>query len=215
VARALALSELTGARVILGPITTREGVELMREAKRRRLSVAAWTAPHYFTLTEEAVVAHGTLAKVTPPLRAPEDRDALVKGLADGTLDAVASDHAPQSRSAKEQEFLLAPFGMIGLETLLPLAVTRLVEPGHMSWTDLVRRMSTAPADLLGIPAGRLSEGSPADVVIIDPTEERKLSSFSSKSQNSPFLGASLRGFPQAVIVGGRLVLRREALKTA
>ncbi len=215
VARSLALADLTGARVILGPITTREGVELMREAKRRRLPVAAWTAPHYFTLTEESVVEHGSLAKVSPPLRGPEDRDAVIKGIADGTLDIVASDHAPHSRSAKEQEFSVAPFGMIGLETLLPLAVTRLVEPGHVSWLELIRRLSTAPAKVLNIPAGTLSEGAPADVVIIDPAEERKLVTFGSKSQNSPFLGASLRGFPQAVIVGGRLVLRREALKTA
>jgi dihydroorotase len=215
VARSLALAELTGAHVILGPLTTREGVDLLREAKRRRLPVTAWTAPHYFSLTEESVVEHGTLAKVSPPLRSAADRDALVKGLADGTLDVIASDHGPQSRSAKEQEFSQAPFGIIGLETMLPLAVTRLVEPGHLSWLELIRRLSTAPADVLGVPAGKLAEGAPADVVIIDPAEERKLSSFSSKSQNSPFLGVTLRGFPQAVIVGGQMVLRREALKTA
>lgn len=213
--RALALAELTGARVILGPVTTAEGVHLVRDAKRRNPAVAAWTAPHYFALTDEAVAAHGALAKVSPPLRSVEDRNALVQGLADGTIDAVASDHAPHGRSSKESEYPLAPFGMIGLETLLPLAVTRLLEPGHLSWVELVRRLSARPAELLGLPVGQLGDGAPADIVIIDPAEERKLTAFSSKSQNSPFLGAVLRGFPQAVVVGGRLVLRREALKTA
>jgi dihydroorotase len=214
-ARAIALAELTGARVILGPITTREGAEMVRDAKRRLSTVAAWTAPHYFTLTEDDVLTHGALAKVSPPLRAVEDKNALVQALADGAIDAVASDHAPHGRSSKEQEFTVAPFGMIGLETLLPLSLARLVEPGHLSWMEVLRRLSTAPAQLLGLPVGRLSEGAPADVLVLDPMEERKLGSFSSKSQNSPFLGASLRGFPQAVIVGGRVVSRRESLKTA
>lgn len=213
--RALAVAELTGARVVLGPITTREGAELIRDAKRRSLAVSAWTAPHYFTLTEEDVAAHGALAKVSPPLRAVEDKNAIVQALADGTIGIIASDHSPHGRSSKEQEFNIAPFGMIGLETLLPLAVARLVEPGHLSWMEALRRLSTAPADALKLPVGRLTEGAPADVLILDPMEERRIASFSSKSQNSPFLGASLRGFPQAVIVGGRVVLRREALKTA
>jgi dihydroorotase len=214
-ARVLALAELTGARLVLGPITTRQGVERIRDAKRRELPVVCWTAPHYFTLTDEAVVEHGSMAKVRPPLREADDREALLRALADGIIDAVASDHAPQGRSAKEQEFSAAPFGMIGLETLLPLVVTRLVEPGHLSWLEAIRRLSTSPAQLLKLPAGTLADGAPADIVVIDPSEERKISAFSSKSRNSPFLGATLRGFPQAVLVGGHVVLRREALKTA
>ena len=147
-------------------------------------------------------------------MRESDDREALLRGLADGIIDAVASDHAPQGRSSKEQEFTAAPFGMIGLETLLSLVVTKLVEPGHLSWLEAVRRLSTAPAQLLKLPAGTLAEGASADVVVIDPAEERKISAFSSKSRNSPFLGETLRGFPQAVFVGGKGVLRREALKT-
>lgn len=215
IARALAISELTGARVILGPISTREGADMIRDAKRRSTPISAWTAPHYFTLTEEDVVAHGALAKVSPPLRKTEDKNAIVQALADGTIDIIASDHAPYGRSSKEQEFSQAPFGIIGLETLLPLSVARLVEPGNLSWMEAIRRLSTTPAEVLKLPVGKLAEGAPADVLILDPMEERKIGSFSSKSQNSPFLGASLRGFPQAVIVGGRLVVRREALKTA
>jgi dihydroorotase len=122
-------------------------------------------------------------------------------------LDAIASDHAPQGRSAKEQEFSAAPFGMVGLETLLPLVVTRLIEPGRLSWPDAVRRLSVEPAKLLKLPAGTLAEGAPADVVVIDPAQERTLSSFRSKSRNSPFLGATLRGFATAVFVGGRPVV--------
>jgi dihydroorotase len=206
-ARAFALAELTGARLILGPLSTREGVDALREAKRRGLSVAGWTAPHYFTLTEEAVLEFGAFAKVRPPLRTAADVEALIRGLADGTLDAIASDHAPQGRSAKEQEFSAAPFGMVGLETLLPLVVTRLIEPGRLSWPDAVRRLSVEPAKLLKLPAGTLAEGAPADVVVIDPAQERTLSSFRSKSRNSPFLGATLRGFATAVFVGGRPVV--------
>jgi dihydroorotase len=206
-ARAFALAELTGARLILGPLTTCEGVEALREAKRRGLAVAGWTAPHYLTLTEDAILEHGALAKVTPPLRTARDAEALIVGLADGTVDAIASDHSPQSRSAKEQEFAVAPFGMIGLETLLPLVVTRLVLPGRLSWLDAVRRLSAEPARLLKLPVGTLAEGAPADVVVIDPAEERKVSSFRSKSRNSPFFGATLRGFATAVFVGGRPVV--------
>jgi dihydroorotase len=215
VGRDIALAELTGGRMHFAHISTRESVRLVREAKRRGVRVTAEVTPHHFTLTEEAVVKYGTHAKMNPPLRAEEDRDALLEGLADGTIDAIATDHAPHTRAAKEQEFAAAPFGVIGLETLLPLAVTQLIEKGVLSWPEAVKRLSLNPARILNLPAGHLSDGAPADVVIIDPREERKLTSFSSKSQNSPFTGWSLRGFPQAVLVNGKVVLRRDVLRSA
>lgn len=213
--RNIALAELTGAHLHLTHISTRETVELVRQAKKKGLRVTADCTPHHFSLTEEAVVRYGPNAKMNPPLRAEADRRALIEGLADGTIDCIASDHAPHTRASKEQEFSAAPFGVVGLETLLPLTVTQLVEPGHLSWMEAIRRLTANPAKVLGLPVGDLGEGSTADVVIIDPTEERTLSGFSSKSMNSPFLGWTLRGFPQVVLVEGRVVLRREPLRTA
>ncbi len=214
VARNIALAELTGARMHLAHISTRDSVDLIRAAKKRGVPVTAETTPHHFSLTEEAVVTYGSNAKMNPPLGSANDRDALLKGLADGTIDAIATDHAPHTRAAKEQEFSIAPFGVVGLETLLPLTITQLIEPGLLTWSDAVKRLCLNPAKILNLPVGTLSEGAPADVVLVDPSEERQMSSFSSKSQNSPFLGWTLRGFSQAVIVGGRVVIRREALKT-
>ncbi len=215
VARDIALAELTGARLHLTHVSTRESVELIRAAKRKGLLITADVTPHHFTLTEDAVVRYGTNAKMNPPLRSEADRKALIEGLADGTIDAIASDHAPHTRASKEQEFSAAPFGVIGLETLLPLTVTQLIEPGHLSWPEAIRRLATGPAKILSLPVGDLGEGQPADIVLIDPAEERTITGFSSKSQNSPFLGWTMRGFPQAVLVEGRVVLRREALRTA
>lgn len=215
VARDIALAELTGAHLHLTHLSTRESIELVRAAKKKGVKITADVTPHHFTLTEEAVVRYGPNAKMNPPLRMEEDRQAVIAGLVDGTIDAIASDHAPHTRASKEQEFSATPFGVIGLETMLPLTVTQLVEPGLLSWPEAIRRLSTGPARALSLPVGDLAEGQPADIVVIDPTEERTLSVFSSKSQNSPFLGWTLRGFPQAVFVAGRPVLRREALRAA
>jgi dihydroorotase len=212
--RNIALAALTGAHIHLTHISTRETVDLVRQAKKKGITVTADCTPHHFTLTEEAVVRCGTNAKMNPPLRAEEDRRALIEGLKDGTIDCIASDHAPHSRASKEQEFSAAPFGVVGLETLLPLTVTQLIEPGHLSWMEAIRRMATNPAKVLSLPVGDLAEGSPADIVIINPAEERTVTGFSSKSQNSPFLGWTLRGFAQVVMVEGRIVLRREALRS-
>ncbi len=211
--RNIALAALTGAHIHLTHISTRETVDLVRQAKKKGITVTADCTPHHFTLTEEAVVRCGTNAKMNPPLRAEEDRRAIIEGLKDGTIDCIASDHAPHSRASKEQEFSAAPFGIVGLETLLPLTVTQLIEPGHLSWIEAIRRMATNPAKVLSLPVGDLAEGSPADIVIINPVEERTVTGFSSKSQNSPFLGWTLRGFAQVVMVEGRIVLRREALR--
>lgn len=211
--RNIALAALTGAHIHLTHISTRETVDLVRQAKKKGILVTADCTPHHFTLTEDAVVRCGTNAKMNPPLRAEEDRRALIEGLKDGTIDCIASDHAPHTRASKEQEFSAAPFGVVGLETLLPLTVTQLIEPGHLSWSEAIRRMATNPAKVLSLPVGDLAEGSPADIVIINPAEERTITGFSSKSQNSPFLGWTLRGFAQVVMVEGKIVLRREALR--
>jgi dihydroorotase len=214
-ARNIALAGLTGARLHLTHISTRETVDLVRQAKKKGLRVTADCTPHHFTLTEEAVVRCGTQAKMNPPLRTEDDRHALIEGLVDGTIDAIVTDHAPHTRASKEQEFSAAPFGIIGLETLLPLTVTQLIEPGHLSWMEAIRRLATNPAKVLSLPVGDLAEGSLADIVIINPMEERTISGFSSRSQNSPLLGWTLRGFPHLVMVEGRVVLRREALRAA
>ncbi|HRY30394.1 MAG TPA: dihydroorotase [Elusimicrobiota bacterium] len=206
VARDIALAELTGARLHLAHLSTRESVDLVRQAKRRGLAVTAEVTPHHFTLTEEAVVRYGTNAKINPPLRTKDDREALWEGLADGTIDAIASDHAPHIRSAKEQEFAAAPFGIVGLETLLPLTVTQLIDKKILSWPEAVRKMCWNPARILNVPAGHLGAGAPADVTLVDPRKSRKVMSFSSRSDNSPFLGWALRGFARMVFVGGRRV---------
>lgn len=215
VARNIALAELTGARLHVTHISTRESVALVREAKKRGVRVTADATPHHFTLTEDAVVQYGTHAKMNPPLRAEEDRAAIVAGLVDGAIDAIASDHAPHTKASKEQEFFAAPFGVIGLETMLPLCVTQLIEKNLLTWPEAIRRLSMSPAKILNLPVGHLSDGAPADVVVIDPKEERTITSFSSKSQNSPFLGWTLRGFPAAVLVAGRVVLRRDVMRAA
>lgn len=214
VARNIALAELTGARLHLAHVSTRESVALVREAKKRGVKVTAEATPHHFTLTEDAISLYGTNAKMNPPLRAAEDRDAVLQGLADGTIDVIASDHAPHTKASKEVEFSAAPFGIIGLETLLPLTIMQLIEKGILSWTEAVKRFSLNPAKILNLDLGHLSDGAAADVTVIDPGEERKMISFSSKSQNSPFIGWTLRGFPQAVLVDGRVVFRKDVLRS-
>ncbi|HOW27181.1 MAG TPA: dihydroorotase [Elusimicrobiota bacterium] len=213
VARDIALAELTGSRLHVAHLSTLESVELVRAAKKRGVRVTAEATPHHLTLTEDAVTRCGTNAKMNPPLRLKKDCEALVTGLVDGTIDAIASDHAPHTRSAKEQEFSVAPFGIIGLETLLPLAVTHLIRKKALSWTDLIRKISLNPAKILKLPVGHLGPAAPADVVLIDPNRTRTITSFCSLSQNSPFAGKTLTGFATVVIVGGRVVMRDGLLK--
>lgn len=207
--RDLALASLTGQHVHLAHISTRESVELIRRAKAQGCPVSAETAPHYFTLTEEAVGLYDTLAKMNPPLRSQEDVQAIIAGLRDGTIDAIASDHAPHSELEKEVEFDMAANGIIGLETSLPLAL-RLVHDGTLPPARLVELMSANPARILGVPGGTLVEGSPADVTVIDPelafTYSRE--SVLSKSKNSPFLDWRFTGRAILTIVGGRIVWR-------
>ena len=208
--RDLALAALTGHRLHLAHISTRESVALIRWAKAQGWPVTAETAPHYFTLTEEAVGRYDTRAKMNPPLRLKADVDAVIKGLKDGTIDAIASDHAPHGELEKDVEFDRAANGIIGLETSLPLAL-RLVRDGAIGPARLVELMSVNPARILGVPGGTLAEGGPADVTVIDPEREFTygITDVVSKSRNSPFLDWRFTGQAVLVIVGGRVVLRR------
>jgi dihydroorotase len=206
VERDIALSELTGASVHIAHVSTAESVEALREAKSREIAVTAETAPHYFTLTDEAVREHGTHAKMNPPLRSSKDRAAVRKGLADGTIDVIATDHAPHSSREKAVEFNKAANGIIGLETAVSLGL-KLVQAGVISIIDLIEKMSSAPARILGLVSG-LQPGRPADVTIIDPDVEYvvDVNKFQSLSRNCPFDGWLLKGRPVLTMVGGRIV---------
>ncbi|MDP2104978.1 MAG: dihydroorotase [Desulfobulbaceae bacterium] len=208
--RDLALAKLTGHRIHLAHISTKESVSLIRRAKAQGCHVTAETAPHYFTLTEEAIGLYDTFAKMNPPLRTQADVDAIIAGLQDGAIDAIASDHAPHSEMEKEVEFDQAANGIIGLETSLPLAL-RLVHKGILSVERLVELMSVNPAKILGVPGGSLANGMPADVTIIDPEREFTYTkeTIVSMSKNSPFLGWQFKGSAIITIVGGRIMMRK------
>jgi dihydroorotase len=197
-ARDIALSRLTGCRLHLLHISTAGTVELVRRAKAEGIRVTAEATPHHFTLTDAAVAGYDPAAKVNPPLRGERDRLAIIEGLSDGTIDAIATDHAPHSPEEKDVEFEYAPPGLIGLETALALGVTELVEPGHISPNRLIELMSSAPARILGLDGhgGPLQPGRPANLVVFDPDSGRKIDSsrFHSKSHNSPFGGRSAKG---------------------
>jgi dihydroorotase len=211
VARDILLAELTGGHVHLCHMSTRGSVELIRRAKERGLRVTAEACPHHFTLTHEACEGYNTNAKMNPPLREPEDREAIRQALKDGTIDVICTDHAPHHYDAKEREFDDAPNGIIGLETALGLAITELVGGGLLDVPSLVLRMSTQPARIFGLPGGSLAKGAAADVVLIDPTAEWTVEPdrFFSKSRNTPFAGRRLRGRADATIVRGQVVFRR------
>ena len=208
VARDIILAELTGGHVHLCHMSTRGSVELIRRAKEKGLCVTAEAAPHHFTLTHDRCEGYDTNAKMNPPLREAEDRDAIRQALADGTLDCIATDHAPHHYDAKEREFDDAPNGIIGLETALSLALRELVAPGLLSLLTLIERMSVAPARLWHLPGGSLSPGTVADVVIFDPAAIWTVNpaSFRSKSRNTPWGGEVLPGRVHWTLVGGRVV---------
>ncbi|MCI5181238.1 MAG: dihydroorotase [Candidatus Electrothrix sp. AW1] len=207
--REIALAECLGKRVHIAHVSTAMSTELIRSAKARGVQVTAETAPHYFTLTDEAVVGYNTNAKMSPPLRTEQDRQAIQQGLADGTFDAIATDHAPHSILEKEVEFDRAMNGIIGLETSLPLSLA-LVREGVINEQRLVELLSVQPAQILGVEGGTLSVGARADVTVIDPelrftyTEEQVVS----KSRNSPFLGEKLQGRAVYTVMGGRITHR-------
>jgi dihydroorotase len=208
VMRDIALCELTQAPLHIAHVSTRESVQALREAKMRGVKVTAETAPHYFTLTDEAVRECGALAKMNPPLRLARDRDAIVEGLQDGTLDAIATDHAPHSESEKMAAFARAPNGIVGLETAVPISLS-LVKKGVLSMMDLIRKMSTQPAQIIRVDNG-LAVGKPADITVIDPdlVHVIEAADFRSKGRNTPFQGWKTTGKAIMTIVGGRVVYR-------
>ncbi len=205
--RDLTLAGLTGARLHIAHVSTAGSVAAVRWAKAAGYPVTAETAPHFFTLTEEAVLGFDTHAKVNPPLRTQADRAAVIAGLADGTLDAVASDHAPHSTLEKEVEFPLAAFGMVGLETALGLTL-KLVLEGVLTLGQAIALLSTHPARILGVEGGTLNPGSPADLTLIDLKQEWTVdvNAFASKSRNSPFQGWTLTGQAVMTIMGGKVM---------
>ncbi len=206
VARDCMLALSTKARVSIQHISSKNSVALVRTAKALGADLFAEATPHHFSLTEEAVKEHGTLAKMNPPLRGEEDRLAIIQGLKDGTIDAIATDHAPHSREEKARPFFEAPSGIIGLETSLALGVTNLVRPGHLSLLTLMEKMSSAPARLYGLPFGTIAPGAPGDLVLFDPEERWIPERYYSKASNSPFTGMPLYGRVRATICRGELI---------
>jgi dihydroorotase len=196
----------TGARVHFQHLSAAASAAVIGLAKKMGARVSAELTPHHFSLTDEAVLSRGSLAKVNPPLRTAADRAALIAALQEGVIDLIATDHAPHSAEEKARPFRDAPSGMIGLETALALGITSLVEPGHLSLPELIRKMTAAPAALYGFEGGCLAEGGPADITIFDDREEWTVGGFRSKSSNSPFTGQSLRGKVKYTICGGKIV---------
>jgi dihydroorotase len=209
--RDIALAEATGGRLHMMHVSTGGSVDAVRRAKRRGVRVTAEVAPHHFTLTDECLRSFDSNYKMNPPLRGQDHVDACIAGLVDGTIDAIASDHAPHSKEKKMQELDRAPFGIVGLETSLGLVVTKLIEPGHLDWPTAIAKMTVNPATILGIDRGTLRIGAAADVTIIDPNArwEVKADQFRSKSTNSPFIGWTLQGRAETVLVGGEIKYAR------
>lgn len=210
IVRDVLLAELTGGRIHLQHVSTRFGVESIRQAKARGVRVTAEASPHHLILTEEAVEGYRTEAKMNPPLRTAEDRDAVRAGLADGTLDTLATDHAPHHYDEKEAAFTDAPNGIVGLETALGLVLTHVVGEGVIDLPTMVERMSCQPARAFGLLGGTLAEGSVADVTVFDPEATWSVdpTRFLSKSRNTPFGGWKLKGVVRWTLVGGKVVFQ-------
>jgi dihydroorotase len=208
VARDILLAELTGAHVHIAHLSTSGAVRLVRDAKARGVRVTAEVTPHHLLLTDEAVRGFDTNTKMNPPLRTKRDVEVLLEGLIDGTIDCIATDHAPHAASEKEGEYDQAAFGIVGLETAVGLLLDRLVKTGALPLGTLIARLSRDPARLLGLPGGSLAAGAPADVTILDLEAGWTIdpARFQSKSRNSPFGGWALTGRPWKTIVGGRIV---------
>lgn len=201
----------TGASLCIQHISTAEGVELVRNAQRRAAGtgarIHAEATPHHFSLTEQAVIEKGTLARVNPPIRTERDRLAIIEGLRDGTIDLIATDHAPHTEEEKARPFSKAPSGMIGLETSLGLGIRELVQKGYLTLPELIRKMTLNPAQVYHLPAGRMEKGSPADLVLFSPEETWTVRTpFASKASNSPFIGEELPGAIHYTIASGEVV---------
>lgn len=207
VARDIRLAEITGGRLHIQHISTARSVELVREGKRRGVLVTAEACPHHFTLTDERLRSFDSNYKMNPPLRTQADVEAVIAGLVDGTIEVLATDHAPHAPEKKMRELDQAPFGIVGLETLIPITVLGLVEPGHLTWPEVVRKLTVNPANLLGIPKGTLRPGADADVTIIDPAVSWTIDPerFLSKSRNTPYGGWQVRGRAHTSIVAGEV----------
>lgn len=206
VARDCMLALRSGAHTVIQHISSGRSVELVRMFKALGANLHAEATPHHFTLTDEAVLKYGTLAKMNPPLRQEEDRQEIIRGLADGTIDLIATDHAPHSKEEKERSITAAPSGIIGLETALALGITSLVRPGHLTLMQLLEKMTVNPADLYHLPAGRIEKGAAADLVLFAPEEHWIPEQYASMSSNSPFTGWDLYGKVKATICNGNIV---------
>jgi dihydroorotase len=207
VARDIRLAEITGGRLHVQHISTARSVELVREGKRRGIDVTAEACPHHFTLTDECLATFDANYKMNPPLRTQPDIDAIIEGLRDGTIEVIATDHAPHAPEKKIRELDLAPFGIVGLETLLPISIKSLIEPGFLTWPELIAKLTLGPAQILGLEKGTLQVGADADVTLIDPNAHWTINpkEFHSKSRNTPFSGWQVRGRTHTTIVAGEV----------
>ncbi len=208
VSREIILSEYTNVPIHIAHVSTKVSVELIRQAKNRGIKITAETCPHYFTLTEEACRDYNTNAKMNPPLRSQKDLEAVIEGLKDGTIDIIATDHAPHHFDEKNVEFEKAANGIVGFETALALSYTGLVEKGHLSFQQMIEKLTVNPAEMLKIDKGTLEEGKTADIILVDFDNEYKVdvSKFVSKGKNSPFDGFKVKGRVMTTIVGGKFV---------
>lgn len=212
--RDLELAKKASSKIHIAHVSCKESIDLIRKAKKAGMDVSAETAPHYFALTEDCCVTYDTNTKMNPPLRTKEDVEAVKAGLRDGTIDAIATDHAPHTDAEKDVEFDFAPFGIIGLETALSLAIMELIDKKVLSWPELVLKMSVNPSRILKLNVGSLKKGSPADITIINPSKEYVYTkdSIMSKSKNSPFINWRLKGKAWAVFVAGALIMKDESI---
>lgn len=206
------LAKETGAKINIQHISSKEAVELVRQAKKDGACVYAEAAPHHFTLTEEACIVHGTMAKMNPPLRTEEDRLAIIEGLSDGTIDMIATDHAPHSAEEKAKTITEAPSGIIGLETSLALGITSLVRTGKLSMPELIKKMSLNPARIYGLDKGTLEIGKDADLVIFDPEKCWIPKEYHSKASNTPFTGMELYGEVETVLCDGEIAFSKTVI---
>lgn len=214
VARELILSEYTKVPIHIAHVSTALSVEMIRNAKRRGVQVTCETCPHYFTLTENACAGYNTNTKINPPLRTEKDVEAIIDGISDGTIDIIATDHAPHHKDEKNLEFSLAANGIIGFETAVPLAVTYLVKPGYITMKQLVEKISLNPSKILGISKGSLEIGASADITIVNMEDEFEVdvAAFKSKAKNSPYHGFKLYGSVWSTIVGGNVIVNERVL---
>lgn len=214
VSRDILIAEAIKVPVHICHVSTRGSVDLVRQAKKRGVKVTCETCPHYFTLTDEACEGYNTNAKMNPPLRLDDDIKAIKEGLKDGTIDAIATDHAPHHIDEKNCEFAIALNGIVGFETALGLSITHLVKTGDLTYNEMLKKLTSNPADILGLNKGSLEIGKPADVIIFNPDEEYTVDvkAFKSKGKNSPYDGWKLYGKPEYTILGGKIIVNQGIL---